>query len=130
MNIEIDVAYLRTLGNLPENLPEAQLLPHLTSAVSMVKALLGDREPKDAVEEERVRTAMGCFAMAYALPVLNTFYLSQAEKVPRQVALTDYVFHEPGDVLKLAAYWKNRAYEELREVGRTGGAGVVGVSVI
>jgi hypothetical protein len=71
---------------------------------------------------------MGCFAMAYALPVLNTFYLSQADKVPRQVALTDYVFHDASDVLKLAAYWKNRAYEELREVGRTGGT--VGVSVI
>lgn len=72
--------------------------------------------------------AMGCFAMANALPVLNTFYLSQAEKVPRQVALTDYVFHDAGELLKLAAYWKNRGYEALREVGRTGGT--VGVSVI
>ena len=128
MNIEIDGAYLRTLGNLPNSLPEAQLLPHVTSAVSMVRSLLGGREPKNEAEEDRVRVAMGCFAMAYALPILNTFYLSQAEKVPRQVALTDYVFHEPGEMLKLAAYWKNRAYEELREVGRTGGT--VGISVI
>ena len=129
-DLEIDAAYLRALGNLPgpEKLPEELLAPHVTSAVSMVRSLLGKREPKDEAEEERVKTAMGCFAMAYALPVLNTFYLSQAEKVPRQVALTDYVFHEPGEMLKLAAYWKNRAYEELREVGRTGGT--VGVSVI
>ena len=94
----------------------------------MVQALLGSREPQNEAEEKRVRMAMGCFAMAYALPVLNTFYLSQAEKVPRQVALTDYVFHDAGAILKLAAYWKNRAYEELREVGRT--SGMVGVSII
>jgi hypothetical protein len=42
--------------------------------------------------------------------------------------MTDYVFHDGTDVVKLAAYWKNRGYEELREVGRTGGT--VGVSVI
>jgi hypothetical protein len=128
MDIEIDVAYLRTLGNIPGKFPDAQLQPHVASAVSMVKSLLAGREPKDEAEAERVRTAMGCFAMAYALPVLNIFYLSQAEKVPRQVALTDYVFHEPSEMLKLAAYWKNRGYEELRGVGRTGGT--VGVSVI
>jgi hypothetical protein len=78
MDIEIDSAYLRALGNLPgpRNLPESQLLPHVRSAVSMVRSLLGTRVPKDEAEEERVRAAMGCFAMAYALPVLNTFYLS------------------------------------------------------
>ena len=128
--LEIDVAYLRTLGNLPgeKNLPDELLQPHVTSAISMVRALLRDREPRNEADEARVRVAMGCFAMAYALPVLNTFYLSRAAEVPRKVAETDYVFHDPADMLKLASYWKNRAYEELREVGRTGGT--VSVAVI
>ena len=128
MDIDIDVSYLRTLGNVPGNFPDTQLIPHVKSAVSMVRSLLGKREPKDEAEEERVKTAMGCFAIAYALPVLNTFYLSKAAQVPRDVAMTDYVFHDGADVVKLAAYWKNRGYEELREVGRIGGT--VGVSVI
>lgn len=128
MNLTIDVGYLRKLGNLPSSIPDELLAPHIAGAVSMATTLLGGREPQNETEEARVREAMGCFAMAYALPVLNTFYLSQAEKVPRQVALTDYVFHEPGDILKLAAYWKNRAYEILRDVGRSGGT--VGVTVI
>ena len=128
MNLTIDVAYLRKLGNLPATIPEELLIPHVAGAVSMVTTLLGGRVPQNEAEEERVREAMGCFGMAYALPVLNTFYLSQAEKAPRQVGLTDYVFHEPGDMLKLAAYWKNRAYEILRDVGRSGGT--VGVTVI
>ena len=128
MDIGIDVAYLLKLGNLPGSVPEAQLLPHIENAVSMVRMLLGKREPQNEDEEGRVRMAMGCFAMAYALPVLNTFYLSQAEKVPRQVAMTDYVFHEPGEMLKLVEYWRKRAFEALRDVGRSGGT--VGVSVI
>lgn len=128
--IEIDVAYLRRLGNLPgpAQLGDSVLAPHVESAMSEVLAILGARVPQNEAEEGRVRLAMGCFAMANALPVLNTFYLSQAEKVPRQVALTDYVFHDAGELLELAAYWKNRGYEALREVGRTGGT--VGVSVI
>ncbi len=128
MSLDIDVKYLRKLGNLPGSVPENVLLPHVTSAVLVVQTLLGDRVPKNEGEEARVREAMGCFAMSYALPVLNTFYLSQAEQVPRQVAKTDYVFHEPGDMLKLAAYWKNRAYEAVRDVGRS--SGTVGVTVI
>jgi hypothetical protein len=125
---DIDAGYLRRLGNLPVDVSDELLLPHIRGGVSTAIAALNGRVPATDLEMERVREAMGCFAMANALPVLNTFYLSQAEKVPRHVATTDYVFHEPGDLLKLAASWRNRGYEVLRGVGRTTGA--VGITVI
>jgi hypothetical protein len=128
MSIEIDEGYLRVFGGVPKSFPDERLAPHVRSAILTVQALLREREPQNEAEEERVRMAMGCYAMAYALPVLNTFYLSRAEMVPRQIAQTDYVFHDANDIMKLVSYWKSRAYEELREVGRTGGT--VGVAVI
>jgi hypothetical protein len=88
---------------VPKSFPDERLTPYVRSAVLTVQALLREREPKNEAEEEHVRMAMGCCAMACALPVLNTFYLSQADKVPRQAALTDYVFHDANDILKLAS---------------------------
>ncbi len=96
------------------------LIPHIRGAVSLVQARLRDRVVQES-ETGRIQEAMGCFAMAFALPVLNTFYLSQAEHVPRTVATTDYVFCEPGDVLKLVQHWESRGYEILRDVGRSDG---------
>ncbi len=124
----VDGEFVRSLGNLPESVTDELLAPHIDGAKRKVGALLGGRVPSGATEEDRAAEAVGCFAIAYALPVLNTFYLSQAERLPRTAAQTDYVFHEPGETLKLAQYWTSRAYDALREVGRAGGT--VGVTVV
>lgn len=124
----IDGAYVRRLGNLPAAVTDELLAPHLEGARGTVAAMLDGRTPEGVDEERLVAEATGCFAIAYALPVLNTFFLSQASRVPRRVAETDYVFHEPGEVLRLAEYWKRRGYEALRGVGRT--SGPLGVTVI
>lgn len=128
--ISVEIADMRKLGNLPAGIPDDRLAPHLASAVARVVGYFGGscKVPTRKLEAERVREAAACFAIAYALPVLNTFYLSQADRVPRTIAETDYVFHEPGEMLKLVAYWEKRGYDILRDVGRT--TGRVGVTVI
>lgn len=126
--IEISALEVRTMGALPSGVKDAQLTPHIKSAMQKIAAHLRGATPRCKSDIERVKSAAACFAIAYALPVLNTFYLSQAENVPRKVADTDYVFHDPSEVLKLAAYWEKRGYDALRDIGRTGGS--VGVTVI
>ena len=126
--IEIEVAEVRRLGGLPDGVKDEQLEPHIASAVQKVNAYLKGILPTNEADVGRVRIAATSFAIAYALPVLNTFFLSNAKNVPREVAKTDYVFHDPSEVLKLAAYWEKRGYDALRDVGRTGGS--VGVTVI
>ena len=125
---EVSVSEIRALGALPSKVKDESLAPHIASAIQRVTAHLKGTMPRCKADIARVKDAAACFAIAYALPVLNTFYLSQAEKVPRQVAETDYVFHDPSEVLKLVAYWEKRGYDALRDVGRTGGS--VGVTVI
>ncbi|WP_281680161.1 hypothetical protein [Synergistes jonesii] len=122
----IDAAYVRTLGNIPEAAAEL-LAPHIESACLKVTAQIGAL-PEGGPDLDRAKDAAGCFAIAYALPTLNTFYLSEAEKVPRRVAQTDYVFHEPGELAKLVRLWEERAYNSMRAISRTGGS--VGVAVI
>lgn len=117
----------RRLGNLPESTKDELLEPHISGAEHKVKGYLGGKWPTKQADVERVQEAIGCLALSFALPVLNTFYLSEADKVPRKVAQTDYVFHDPGEVVKLAVHWRNRAYEALKEIGRTGGAATVAV---
>ena len=126
--ITVDISYIRMLAGFPPGVSDGMIEPHAASALQRVRARLGDVDllgPEDTV---RAREAAACFAIAFALPVLNTFYLSHAKNVPRAVAETDYVFHEPGELLKLVNYWEKRGYEALRDVGR-GGAGV-GITVI
>lgn len=126
--IELTVLEVRTLAGFPAGVADEQLAPHIASAIQRVTAHLRGTLPRCKADISRVKDAAACFAIAYALPVLNTFYLSQAKDVPRTVATTDYVFHEPGELLKLVAYWEKRGYDALRDVGRTGGS--VGVTVI
>ncbi len=126
--IEIEVAEVRKMGMFPAVVKDEQLEPHVRSAVQKVTAYLKGIMPTDEADLSRVKDAAACFSIAYALPVLNTFYLSNASKVPRTVAETDYVFHDAHEVAKLAAMWEKRGYDTLRDVGRTGGS--VGVAVI
>lgn len=126
----IDATYVRKLGNLPESTPEALLEPHISGASRKVKGYLGGKWPTRQADIERAQEAIGCLALSYALPVLNTFYLSEADKVPRKVAQTDYVFHDPGEVMKLVELWRRRAYEVLKEIGKTEGGQATSVVVI
>jgi hypothetical protein len=126
--IALTVSYVRRLAGIPQNITDEALEPHIESAVKFVEGFLSGAPPGNPQDAERAAYSAACFAVAYALPVLNTFYLSNAERVPRQIAETDYVFHEPGELLKLVAYWEKRGYEALRGIGRAGGN--VGVTVI
>lgn len=126
--IEVSLSYVRELGKIPKFFPDGDLLPHLTSASLHVEQMLAGFVPTAVEDIARVTEAIACYAMAYALPVMNTFYLSNAKKVPRQVAETDYVFYDAHEVMKLVAMWKNRAAEALRDVNRSGGA--VSITVI
>lgn len=128
MSVEIEPADVRTLAGFPGSVTDEQLAPHIASALQRVTAHLRGSLPRSKADIARVKDAAACFAVAYALPVLNTFYLSHAKDVPRTTATTDYVFHEPGELLKLTTYWERRGYAALRDVGRDGGS--VGVSVI
>lgn len=126
--IDVSIAYVRNLGKIPKFFPDGDLMSHLASASLHVEQLLAGFEPTSVEDIARVTEAIACYAMAYALPVMNTFYLSNAKNVPRQVAETDYVFYDAHELTKLIAMWKNRAAEALRDVNRTGGA--VSITVI
>ncbi len=126
--IEVTLASVRELGKIPATFPDADLLPHLTSASLKVERLLAGFTPSEENDIQRAREAVACFAIANALPMLNTFYLANAKRVPRAVAETDYVFYDAHEVVKLVNMWKTRAAEALRDVNRTGGA--VSISVI
>ncbi|MDO5562519.1 MAG: hypothetical protein Q4F74_02800 [Synergistaceae bacterium] len=120
--IDITASYVRTLGNLPAFLPDEELLPHMESAKRHVTSLLAGSVPTSPDDVERVKEATGCFAIAFALPGLNTFCLAHADQVPRLVAETDYVFNDAGDVKTLVGLWESRGAKALRDVGRRTGA--------
>lgn len=123
---------VRALGGLPEEVSDERLRPHIESAKRLVWQVSGyDASDLAALDEavlSRLREAAGCFAISYALPVLNTFFLANAERVPRDVAeVSDYQFHDAADIVKLARLWEQRGYEALRGL-RPGG--VVTATVI
>lgn len=123
---------VRALGGLPEEVGDERLQPHIESAKRLVWLVSGcdpsDLEALDDAVLARLREAAGCFAISYALPVLNTFFLANAERVPRDVAeVSDYQFHDAADIVKLARLWEQRGYEALRGLGP---GGVVAATVI
>lgn len=120
--ITATVSDVRTLGKLPDFLPDAEILPHLESAQRHVDSLLAGNVPTSQDDVARVKEAIGCFAIAYALPGLNTFCLANADKVPRLVAETDYVFNSAAEVRTLVNIWEQRGAKALRDVGRQTGA--------
>lgn len=126
--IEVSLARIRELGKISAAFPDADLLPHLIGASLKVDRLLAGFAPSEENDVRRVEEAVACFAIANALPMLNTFYLANAKRVPRTVAETDYVFYDAHEIVKLVNMWKTRAAEALRDVNRTGGA--VSISVI
>ncbi len=126
MSAFIDTEFVRLLGNIPAN-ADSIVAAHIESACLKVLAQIGTL-PTTGPDLIRAKDAAGCFTIAYALPTLNTFYLSEAEKVPRRVAQSDYVLHEPGEVVKLVKLWEERAYSSLRSISRTSGS--VGVTVV
>ena len=124
----IDAAFVRTLGNLPESIGAELLGPHINAACLKVAAQIG-AAPTDGADLNRAKDAAGCFAIAYALPVINTFYLSEAAKLPRRMQETgDYRFHESDELIRLIKHWEDRGYNSLRAISRTSGS--VGVTVI
>ena len=73
---------VRLLGGLPEEIADERLRPHLESAERLVWQVSGYTAADPATLDEavlsRLREAAGCFAISYALPVLNTFFLANA----------------------------------------------------
>ena len=122
----IDAVYVRALGNIPENIEDGLLAPHIEAACLRVAAQIGAL-PETGPDLARAKDAAGCFAIAYALPVINTFYLSEAAKLPRRIQETgDYRFHESDELIRLIRHWEARGYNSLRSISRmTGSVGVI-----
>lgn len=120
--ITVETEYVRALGRLPVLFPDTELLQQIESAARHVEKLLAGATPTKKNDVERAREAIACFAIAYALPIVNTFFLSDAKNVARQVAETDYVFNDAHEIIKLVQMWKNRAAEALRDISRNSGA--------
>lgn len=124
----IDAAFVRALGNIPETIGDGLLAPHIEAACLKVAAQIGTL-PTAGPDLARAKDAAGCFAIAYALPVINTFYLSEAAKLPRRIQETgDYRFYESDELIRLIKHWEDRGYNSLRAISRTNGS--VGVIVI
>ncbi|WP_455965667.1 hypothetical protein [Cloacibacillus porcorum] len=124
----IDAAFVRALGNIPETIGDGLLTPHIEAACLKVAAQIGTL-PTAGPDLARAKDAAGCFAIAYALPVINTFYLSEAAKLPRRIQETgDYRFYESDELIRLIKHWEDRGYNSLRAISRTSGS--VGVIVI
>ena len=120
--INVTVSEVRILGKLPAFLPDQEILPHLESAQRHVASLLAGNVPTSQDDADRVKEAICCFTIAYALPGLNTFCLANADKVPRLVAETDYVFNSAAEIKTLVNIWEQRGAKALRDVGRQTGA--------
>lgn len=119
---------MRALGNIPETIGDGLLTPHIEAACLKVAAQIGTL-PTAGPDLARAKDAAGCFAIAYALPVINTFYLSEAAKLPRRIQETgDYRFYESDELIRLIKHWEDRGYNSLRAISRTSGS--VGVIVI
>lgn len=128
MDSLIDAAFVRVLGNIPENIEDDLLAPHIEASCLKVAAQIGTL-PTAGPDLARAKDAAGCFAIAYALPVINTFYLSEAAKLPRRIQEAgDYRFHESDELVRLIKHWEERGYSSLRAISRTTGS--VGVIVI
>lgn len=128
MDSLIDAAFVRVLGNIPENIEDDLLAPHIEASCLKVAAQIGVL-PETGPDLARAKDTAGCFAIAYALPVINTFYLSEAAKLPRRIQETgDYRFHESDELVRLIKHWEERGYNSLRAISRTTGS--VGVIVI
>jgi len=108
----IDGNFVRDLASLPAEVVDSKLAPHIKRAQKDVEKETGTLA---ADFNDFENDAAGCFAMYYAVPVLNTFYLEGADKVARQTGeMDDFVFSNPDDVEKIQAYWEKRAKTALK----------------
>src|SRR5574343_1292118 len=118
----ISAGQVRTLGNLPEAVKDATIAPHLSRAVRDVEDRSGiaagawgsHARAADLIE------AAGCLALGYLAPVLNTMYLADATRMPRRIGdMSDFVFQQPDDWVKLEKYWNARAASALARVSES-----------
>lgn len=115
----IVVADARALGNLPAEITDAVLAPHIDSGIRRVRQQLGATwVAADADQEALAKEAAACFSLAAALPVLHTFYLDERSRVPKMSQDTDMVFTGPDEVRAMAREWEARAWRALHALER------------
>lgn len=110
------IGEIRTLGRLPDiaKLPDAVVQPHLDSAVSEMKRLVGSGYASSTGEKlAACKEAEICFTIANLLPVMNTFFPQEASVVQKQIGDTDFIFHDPDNLMKMVEYWRRRAMEKI-----------------
>jgi len=105
--------FVRTLGNLPVDIKDEVLNPHIQQATWDVEAITGVAFDDS---NEKLCAAAGALTMSHAIPVLNTFYLDGVAKVASQTEESDFVFSSPEDSEKTQKYWKDRGMKVLASI--------------
>ncbi len=113
----ITADYLRRLGNLPPEVEDSVLLPHIQSAEREVQTIIGDWTPETTAQEDMLKEAVGCYAMAELTTVLGLFELSGAHNVPKEVDGTSFVFLTADEKERISRQWRARGDKLLALLG-------------
>jgi len=113
----ITADYLRQLGNLPPEVEDSVLLPHIQSAEREVQAIIGDWTPETVAQEEMLKEAVGCYAIAEVVKVLDLFELSGAHNVPKMVDGESFVFLTANEKGRISRQWRARGDKLLALLG-------------
>lgn len=100
---------VRSMGNIPSGIGDAVLQPHLDSAARELKDWIGTYTGATGDKRARCIEAECCLTIAFALPVLNTFYTPGIPTIQKELGELDFMFHDVDDLDKLIEKWKDRA---------------------
>lgn len=111
------IEYVRRLGNLPREIKDEVIEPHLQAAERRVREVVGNWNPGNDHENGLYCEAIGCFTMALLIPSVQTLFIEGAKRVQKMVAEVDLIFDTPEDMEKRIQGWERRGWEALRGLG-------------
>ncbi len=106
----VSVEGLRRYGNLPGNVPDEVLLPHLRDAEEKVKTLTGLNDLSG------LESAVYAFALAEIVRVVDVA-VGISQELLKGVMEADVQLAGAADVARLSRAWRKRGYEILRVKG-------------
>jgi hypothetical protein len=108
---------VRTLGNLSDQVTDAQISPHLENAARQVRSWLGP--DYDLAVDDKLKaviTAENCLTLSTLLPTID-IPVSAVErgvtKMQHLIGETDMAWLATDDIFKLAKFWRDMAYQSL-----------------
>lgn len=119
---------VRDLGNLPDStkLDDSILQPHLNSAARRLEKWIGTYSSATGTKKERCIEAECCLTLAYATPVLNTFFTQGVTTLQKEMGDMEYLFHSPEDLEGIVTMWEDRARDAIAEYMHKGERPAVG----